>query len=53
VLAPEPVQQARVVVHKPDAPIAVPFADVSITITRRRPPDLQPGSPARTRTAPA
>jgi dihydroneopterin aldolase len=32
-----PVAQAvRVTVHKPEAPIAVEFADVSITITRRR-----------------
>jgi dihydroneopterin aldolase len=32
-----PVAQAvRVTVHKPRAPIAVTFADVSITITRRR-----------------
>ncbi|WP_291054817.1 dihydroneopterin aldolase [Herbiconiux sp.] len=36
VLAHEPVQRVRVVVHKPDAPITVPFGDVSITITRRR-----------------
>ena len=33
-----PVAQAvRVTVHKPEAPIAVEFADVSITITRHRP----------------
>ncbi|MDO9395391.1 MAG: dihydroneopterin aldolase [Herbiconiux sp.] len=38
VLAHEPVQRVRVVVHKPDAPITVPFTDVSITITRTRPP---------------
>jgi dihydroneopterin aldolase len=38
VLAHEPVQRVRVVVHKPDAPIPVPFGDVSITITRVRPP---------------
>ncbi|WP_440710231.1 dihydroneopterin aldolase [Herbiconiux sp. YIM B11900] len=36
VLAHEPVQRVRVVVHKPDAPITVPFGDVSITITRGR-----------------
>lgn len=36
VLAHEPVRQTRVVVHKPDAPITVPFTDVSITVTRRR-----------------
>ena len=38
VLAHEPVQRTRVVVHKPDAPITVPFADVAITITRQRTP---------------
>jgi dihydroneopterin aldolase len=27
---------AKVTVHKPDAPIAVPFEDVSVTITRGR-----------------
>lgn len=36
VLSHAPVQRVRVVVHKPDAPITVPFGDVSITITRRR-----------------
>ncbi|TAJ47890.1 MAG: dihydroneopterin aldolase [Herbiconiux sp.] len=36
VLAHPPVERVRVVVHKPDAPITVPFSDVSITITRRR-----------------
>ncbi|MFB2596556.1 dihydroneopterin aldolase [Herbiconiux sp. P17] len=36
VLANDPVQRVRVVVHKPDAPITVPFADVSISITRSR-----------------
>jgi dihydroneopterin aldolase len=28
---------AEVTVHKPSAPIAVPFGDVSVTITRARP----------------
>jgi len=28
--------KARVTVHKPNAPITVPFADVSVTITRKR-----------------
>ncbi|GAA1000573.1 dihydroneopterin aldolase [Subtercola frigoramans] len=28
--------RVQVTVHKPEAPIAVPFGDVSITITRRR-----------------
>ncbi|WP_084361569.1 dihydroneopterin aldolase [Herbiconiux solani] len=37
VLAHEPVERTRVVVHKPDAPITVPFADVSITIIRTKP----------------
>ncbi len=36
VLAHRPVQRVRVVVHKPDAPITVPFGDVSITIVRER-----------------
>jgi len=36
VLAHPPVERVKVVVHKPDAPITVPFSDVSITITRRR-----------------
>ena len=47
VLAHEPVRQTRVVVHKPDAPIAVPFHDVSITLTRPRPGD-HPRSRSRT-----
>jgi len=32
--------RAHVTVHKPDAPIAVPFADVAVSITRSRPADL-------------
>lgn len=35
-LAHTPVQEAEVVVHKPDAPITVPFDDVTITIKRSR-----------------
>jgi dihydroneopterin aldolase len=31
------VEQAVVTVHKPSAPIAVPFGDVSVTIRRSRP----------------
>lgn len=31
------VRQVVVTVHKPSAPIAVPFQDVSVTITRGRP----------------
>jgi 7,8-dihydroneopterin aldolase/epimerase/oxygenase len=37
VLADERVQLVSVTVHKPEAPIAVPFADVSVTIRRSRP----------------
>ncbi|MDT0546671.1 dihydroneopterin aldolase [Streptomyces sp. DSM 41529] len=33
----ELVQEVEVVVHKPEAPITVPFDDVTITITRSRP----------------
>ncbi|GHJ23507.1 dihydroneopterin aldolase [Streptomyces albus] len=32
----EAVQEVEVVVHKPDAPITVPFEDVTITIKRSR-----------------
>ncbi|OIV38919.1 dihydroneopterin aldolase [Mangrovactinospora gilvigrisea] len=32
----EAVQEVEVTVHKPDAPITVPFDDVTITITRSR-----------------
>ncbi|MGK5629642.1 dihydroneopterin aldolase [Streptomyces sp. URMC 123] len=32
----EPVREVEVTVHKPDAPIAVPFDDVTVTITRSR-----------------
>ncbi|MBL1068585.1 dihydroneopterin aldolase [Streptomyces sp. 7-21] len=35
-LAYEPVREVEVTVHKPQAPIAVPFDDVSITIKRSR-----------------
>lgn len=35
-LAHDLVRQAEITVHKPSAPIAVPFADVAVTITRRR-----------------
>lgn len=37
VLAHEAAQVVRVTVHKPQAPITVPFEDVSVTITRARP----------------
>ena len=32
----EAVQEVEVIVHKPDAPITVPFDDVTVTITRSR-----------------
>lgn len=32
----QPVQWARATVHKPMAPITVPFSDVSVTIERRK-----------------
>jgi 7,8-dihydroneopterin aldolase/epimerase/oxygenase len=35
-LAHAPVLRTVVTVHKPSAPITVPFADVSVTIDRRR-----------------
>ncbi|MGW8380960.1 dihydroneopterin aldolase [Streptomyces sp. ODS28] len=35
-LAHEAVREVEVTVHKPDAPIAVPFSDVTITIQRSR-----------------
>lgn len=37
VLAHELAVATRVTVHKPSAPISVPFDDVSVTITRGRP----------------
>ena len=36
VLSYEPVQRAEVTIHKPSAPIAVPFADVEVTVLRER-----------------
>jgi dihydroneopterin aldolase len=35
-LAHEGVQEVEVAVHKPNAPITVPFDDVTVTITRSR-----------------
>lgn len=35
-LADQRVDWARVTIHKPDAPIEATFADVALTITRRR-----------------
>jgi len=37
VLTHEAVTKAEVTIHKPQAPISVPFADVSVTIVRTRP----------------
>ena len=37
ILAHGAVKVARVTVHKPSAPITVPFDDVSVTITRAKP----------------
>lgn len=36
VLAHRAAQSVQVTLHKPSAPITVPFSDVSVTITRRR-----------------
>jgi 7,8-dihydroneopterin aldolase/epimerase/oxygenase len=36
VLAHEPVHSVEVTVHKPDAPISVPFGDVAVRIRRGR-----------------
>lgn len=36
VLSHRAANSVRVTVHKPSAPITVPFADVSVTITRER-----------------
>lgn len=35
-LAYPEVQQVTVVLHKPEAPVGVPFSDVTVTITRGR-----------------
>lgn len=35
-LSYEPVQQVEVTVHKPEAPVGVPFDDVAVTIVRTR-----------------
>jgi dihydroneopterin aldolase len=37
VLANQRIAEVEVTVHKPQAPLAVPFSDVSVTITRRNP----------------
>ncbi|WP_341953034.1 dihydroneopterin aldolase [Salinibacterium sp. TMP30] len=43
VLAYEAAVSTKITIHKPSAPITVPFADVSVTITRHR---AAPGHPA-------
>lgn len=35
-LSYEPVQQVEVTVHKPEAPVGVPFDDVTVTVVRSR-----------------
>jgi len=37
VLKNDLVEEVEVTVHKPQAPITVPFDDVTVTIARRRP----------------
>ena len=39
------VERVAVTVHKPQAPIPVPFADVAVTIRRSKPVDAAPLSP--------
>lgn len=36
VLAHDRAESVQVTIHKPDAPIPVPFADVAVTVVRRR-----------------
>ena len=36
VLSHRTVRSTRVTVHKPDAPVGVPFTDVSVTVVRQR-----------------
>jgi 7,8-dihydroneopterin aldolase/epimerase/oxygenase len=40
-LADPRVDRARVTVHKPAAPITVPFGDIAVTVTRSRPAGRQ------------
>lgn len=37
VLAHEAAERVQVTVHKPEAPIPVPFTDVAVSVTRARP----------------
>ncbi|NUT33436.1 MAG: dihydroneopterin aldolase [Hamadaea sp.] len=46
-LADSRVRAATVTVHKPQAPIPHRFADVSVTMTRSRPPAARPEQDAR------
>ncbi len=41
----EPVREVEVTVHKPDAPITVPFQDVSVTIRRAAAGEPTPHDP--------
>lgn len=41
VLAHDAAERVRVTVHKPQAPIEIPFADVSVSIERERTPRAQ------------
>ena len=40
------VRAVRLTVHKPEAPIEVPFGDVSVTVVRTAPEPLRAGEPA-------
>ncbi len=50
------VDEVTVTVHKPQAPVGVPFGDVTVAVTRRRPPVpvvvARRGQPAARRAAP-
>src|SRR5699024_1454411 len=43
----QPVQTVTVTVHKPDAPVGVPFTDVEFTMVRTRADDLSTVSAAQ------
>ncbi|MET0673191.1 MAG: dihydroneopterin aldolase [Microbacterium pygmaeum] len=43
-LTDQPVHTVAVTVHKPDAPIDLPFTDVSVTIRRSRHAEVEPSS---------
>ncbi len=45
-LADDVVQHAEITVHKPQAPVAVPVRDVSVTIRRSRDPGAKAAEPA-------